>query len=326
MTDRPPIFVTRRIADVALEPLGLQTTMHLWREDVPPTYAALRREIANVAGLLCLLTDRIDAAMMDAAPNLKVISNFAVGYDNIDIAAATERGILVGNTPDVLTETTADLAFALLLAASRRLSEGEQYVKDGQWRTWSPSLLLGQDVYGATLGIIGLGRIGKAVARRARGFGMRVLYHGGSNIDYVREVGAEFRELDDLLEQSDFISLHAPLTDETYHLIGARELGLMKASAVLVNTARGGLVEPAALYAALRDNQIFAAALDVTEPEPIDHDDPLLTLDNCLIVPHIGSSSVATREKMALMAAENLLAGLRGERLPHCVNPEVYDD
>jgi len=323
---RLPIFVSRRIPDVALEYLREHTDMRLWREDLPPTYAALRHEIAGVAGILCMLTERMDAGILDAAPDLKVISNMAVGYDNIDVAAATARGIPVGNTPDVLTETTADMAFALLMAAARRLPEGERYIKNGLWQTWSPTLLLGQDVYGATLGIIGLGRIGTAVARRARGFGMQVLYHGGSNIDYVREVGAEQRHLDTLLSESDFISIHAPLTDATHHLISERELALMKPSAVLINTARGGLVNPAALYAALRDNTIFAAALDVTEPEPIDHDDPLLTLDNCLIVPHIGSSSVATREKMARMAADNLLAGLRGDRLPNCVNPAIYDN
>ena len=263
---------------------------------------------------------------MDAAGgSLRVISQMAVGFDNIDIVAATERGIPVGNTPGVLTDTTVDFAFALLMAAARRIVEGERYVKDGNWVTWEPTLLMGQDVHDATLGLVGLGRIGQGMARRARGFGMRVIYSDPTADEAEgKELEAEAYELDDLLAESDFVSLHVPLTPETTHLMGKREFELMKPSAILINTARGPAVDPSALYQALKEGEIAYAALDVTEPEPISVDDPLLTLDNCLIVPHIASSSLATRSRMATMAAENLEAGLNGAELPHCVNPEVY--
>jgi lactate dehydrogenase-like 2-hydroxyacid dehydrogenase len=274
------------------------------------------------------LTDRIDDELLDAAgPGLKVVSNYAVGFDNIDVAAVTRRGIPAGNTPGVLTETTADLAFALLMAAARRLPEGDRYVRDGRWKTWGPLLLLGPDVHGATIGIIGFGRIGQAMARRARGFGMRVLYQDLHRVDPAveAELGATFAPLEELLPQADFVSLHTNLTPETRGMIDAEKLGWMKASAVLVNTSRGPVIDHAALASALRDGRIFAAALDVTDPEPIPMDDPLVGLDNCLIVPHIASASRATRAKMAEMAAANLLAGVRGERLPTPINPEVYD-
>jgi glyoxylate reductase len=322
---KPHVFVTRPVSEKGLERLRKACDVRVYESDVPPPRDVLLREIADCEGIFSMLTDKIDAEVMDAAPHLKVISNFAVGYDNIDLKAATERKIPVGNTPGVLTEASADLTFALLMAAARRLSEGEHYIKSGQWVTWSPQLLLGQDIYGATLGIVGFGRIGQAVARRARGFEMRILYHGGSDTQSAQELGSEERSLDELLAESDFVSLHVPFKEATHHLIGERELRLMKSTAILINAARGGVVDPKALYAALRDGIIAAAALDVTEPEPIRMDDPLLTLENCLIVPHIGSSTVATREKMALIAADNLIAGLRGEQLPHCVNPQVYD-
>lgn len=321
---KPRVYVTRNLPGTALEAVRTACDLHLWPGDLPPPRATLLDEAAQAVGLLPLLNDHIDAAVMDAAPQLKVISNYAVGFDNIDVPAATARGIPVGNTPGVLTETTADLAFALLLAAARRLPEGERLVRAGGWETFKPGLLLGRDLHGATLGIIGLGRIGQAVARRAAGFSMRVLYHRG-DANAAHQLGAHSASLDDLLQQSDFVSLHVPLSPETRYLIGERELALMKPSAILVNTTRGAVVDPAALYTALRDGVINAAALDVTEPEPIPLDDPLLTLDNCLIVPHIGSASVATRERMAQITVDNLLAGVRGERLPHCVNPEVYD-
>jgi glyoxylate reductase len=321
---KPKVYVTRRIPDAGLQLLNDVCDVRMWEGDTPPPRETLLAAVREAEGVLALLSESIDGELLDAAPNLKVVSNFAVGYDNIDIAAATARGIPVGNTPGVLTETTADLAFALLLSAARRLGESEQYVHEGKWKTWSPTLLLGQDVYGATLGILGFGRIGQATARRGKGFGMRILYHGGSDQDAAREIGAEERSLDDLLKASDFISVHTPLNDETHHLIDARAFALMKPTAILVNTARGGIIDPAALYAALKNGTIGGAALDVTEPEPISMDDPLLTLDNCTIMPHIGSASVATRDKMAEMSARNLLAGVRGERLPHCVNPEVY--
>lgn len=317
------VFVTRQIPEKGLSMLRAECEVRVFEGEMPPPRETVLELAAGVDGILSALTEKIDGAVMDAAPGLKVISNFAVGYDNIDIAAATARKIPVGNTPGVLTDTSADLAFALLLSAARRIVEGERYIKDGRWKTWSPSMLLGYDVHHATLGIVGLGRIGQAVARRAKGFDMRLLYAGGSD-SAAAELGAEKRSLDDLLRESDFVSLHMPYKPETHHLIGARELSLMKPSAVLVNTARGGVVDPMALYEALKGGRIAYAALDVTEPEPIPLDHPLLTLDNCLIVPHIASASIATRDKMAMMAAANLLAGLKGERLPHCVNPEVY--
>lgn len=322
---KPKVFVTRIIPDTGLKLVQDFCDVDLWTDELPPPREALLTRVRGVEGLLCLLTDRVDAEVMDAAgPGLKVISNHAVGYDNVDIPAATARGIPVGNTPGILTDATADFAFALLLAAARRVVEGERFVRAGRWKTWGPSLLLGQDVYGATLGVIGFGRIGQAVARRAAGFAMRVLYYDPSQPQPPANLRATPVDLATLLRESDFVSLHVPLTQETRHLINRETLALMKPTAVLVNTARGPVVDQAALYEALREQCIFAAALDVTDPEPIPPDSPLLTLDNCLIVPHIASASVTTRAKMALMAAENLLAGLRGERLPHCVNPEVY--
>ncbi len=322
---KPKVFVTRIIPDAGLKLVQAACDVDLWTDELPPPREVLLTRVRGVQGLLCLLTDRIDGEVMDAAgPDLKVISNHAVGYDNIDVPAATARGIPVGNTPGILTDATADFAFALLLAAARRVTEGERYVRAGRWKTWGPSLLLGQDVYGATLGLIGFGRIGQAVARRAAGFAMRVLYHDPSQPKPPPGLDATPVDLQTLLQESDFVSLHVPLTPQTRGLINRDALALMKPTAVLVNTARGPVVDQAALYEALRERRIFAAALDVTDPEPIPMDSPLLTLDNCLIVPHIASASVTTRNMMAQMAAENLLAGLRGERLPNCVNPEVY--
>jgi lactate dehydrogenase-like 2-hydroxyacid dehydrogenase len=304
-----------------LQPVG---EVVVWEDELPPPYEVLQREAARAEGLLCLLSDRIDAGLIRSLPRLRVISQMAVGVDNIDLAAATAARLPVGHTPGVLTETTADFAFALLMSAARRLPEGERWVQTGRWRTWGPTLLMGQDIHGATLGIVGLGRIGSAVARRAQGFGMRILYTDHAESPAAQELNAEFCPLDTLLAESDFISLHAPLTPETHHLIDARAFGLMKPSGVLINTARGPLVDPQALYDALSQHRIAAAALDVTEPEPIPPESPLLTLDNCLIVPHIASSSVATRTRMATMAAENLIAGLAGNPLPYCANPQVY--
>jgi lactate dehydrogenase-like 2-hydroxyacid dehydrogenase len=285
----------------------------------------LLSKVANVQGLVTLLSDGIDEAVLQAAPELRVISQYAVGYDNIDVAAATARGIPVGNTPGVLTDATADLAFALLLAAARRLVEGVDNVRDGGWQTWGPKILLGQSVWGATLGIVGLGRIGTAMARRGRGFDMRVLYTGPHRKpDLEAELGVEFRPLAELLAAADFVSLHCPLTAETTGLIDAAALRRMKPTAVLINTARGGVVETDALVAALQEKVIAAAVLDVTAPEPLPADHPLVDLPNCIVTPHIGSATVSTRTRMAEMAADNLLAGLRGDPLPQCVNPEVY--
>jgi glyoxylate reductase len=239
----------------------------------------------------------------------------------VDVAAATARGIPVGNTPGVLTDATADMAFALLFAAARRVVEGERYVREGKWKTWHPQLLLGVDFVGSTLGIIGFGRIGQAVAKRARGFDMRVIFYDPSASPAF---GAQAVDLDTLLCESDFVSLHLPLTDATRHLVNAGFLAKMKPNAILVNTSRGGVVDQTALYEALKSRRIFAAALDVTDPEPLPMDSPLLELDNCLVVPHLGSASRRTRDMMAYLAAQNLIAGLKGERLPNCVNPEVY--
>jgi len=325
---RPRVFVARRIPDDGLDPVLAATVADVWPDEIEPPRAELLRRVAGCDGILTLLTDRVDAELLDAAgPQLRVVSNFAVGFDNIDVPECTRRGIPVGNTPGVLTETTADLAWALLMAAARRVVEGADYVRAGKWKTWGPLLLLGPDVHGATLGIVGFGRIGQAVARRASGFGMRILYHDVQRVDPAveSELGARYVPLDRLLAESDFVSLHVNLTAETRGLIDAAALARMKPTAIVVNTARGPVVDTMALHDALRDGVIAAAALDVTDPEPLPADHPLIGLPNCLVVPHIASASRATRGKMASMAAANLLAGLRGERLPTPVNPEVYE-
>jgi glyoxylate reductase len=324
---KPKVFVTRRIAQEALDRIAAETEMELWPEELPPPYDLLVQKARPADGLLTLLTDRIDAGLMNAAPHLKVISNYAVGVDNVDLNEAGRRGILVGNTPDVLTETTADMAFALLMAAARRLVEGHEYTLKGHWKTWGPMVLLGQDIHGATLGLVGLGRIGVAMARRARGFNLRILYHepDRKSEQLEKELGVAYvPELKNLLASSDFVSIHTPLTPATRGLIGEMEFQCMKKSAVFINTARGGIVDQKALYAALRSGRIFAAGLDVTAVEPIPRDDPLLSLSNVIVTPHIASASVMTRGKMAMMATENLLAGIRGELPPNCVNPEVF--
>jgi glyoxylate reductase len=322
--DRPRVFVARVLPDEGLEPIRAACDLDLWTDELPPPRDELLRRVAGVDGVLTLLTDRVDDAFLDAAgPGLKVVSNYAVGFDNVDVAACARRGIPVGNTPGVLTETTADLAWTLLMAAARRVAEGDRYVRDGRWTTWGPLLLLGPDVHGATIGIVGFGRIGQAVARRAQGFGMDILYHDRAALpaDVTDPLGATFVPLEDLLARSDFVSLHVNLTDETRHLINAETLSWMKPTAVLVNTSRGPVVDQAALADALERDVIFAAALDVTDPEPIPMDDRLVGRDDCLIVPHIASASRATRGRMASMAAANLLAGVRGEPLPTPVPP-----
>lgn len=319
------VFVTRHLP-ASLEALQQIARVEVWPDRLPPPYEVLRQRCQTVDGLLCLLTDPIDRPLLDASPRLRVISQMAVGYDNIDVAAATECRIPVGHTPGVLTNATADFAWALLMAAARQVVAGDRFTRAGQWRTWEPDLLLGPDVAGATLGIVGLGRIGQAVARRARGFDMRILYTSRQRCDMAleQELGAEFVPLPELLGQADFVTLHTPLSDATHHLLGDRQLAQMKPSAVLINTARGPIVDPDALYRALSTGQIAAAALDVTDPEPISPDSPLLRLDNLIITPHLGSASHQTRTKMAQMAIANLVAGLQGEPLPHCVNPQLY--
>ncbi|MBI3953414.1 MAG: D-glycerate dehydrogenase [Chloroflexi bacterium] len=324
----PKVLVTRPLPGDALERLRREPLdLRLWEDEEPPPRPAFLASLSGVEGLLCLLTEGVDEEALAAAGSaLRVVSTMAVGYDNIAVAACTRRGIPVGHTPGVLTETTADLAFALLLAAARRVVEAAEYVKAGRWRAWSPTALLGWEVHHATLGIVGLGRIGLEMAKRARGFDMRVLYHSRSRRPEAESaLGLTFvPALHELLAATDFVSLHVPLTADTRHLIGAAELRAMKPTAVLINTARGPVVDQRALYAALRAGTIAAAGLDVTDPEPLPAGDPTLALPNVLVLPHIGSASLQTRAKMAAMAVDNLLAGLRGERLPHCVNPEVY--
>jgi lactate dehydrogenase-like 2-hydroxyacid dehydrogenase len=327
-SDRPRVFVARVIPDDGLDPVRGVCDVDLWDDELPPPRDELLRRVAGVDGLLSLLTDRVDDELLDAAgPQLKVVSNFAVGFDNIDVPALTRRGVPAGNTPGVLTETTADLAFALVMAAARRIPESVDYVRGGRWKTWGPMLLMGVDVHGATLGIVGFGRIGREMARRGRGFGMRILYHDvhPATPEEEAELGAARVDMDELLRQSDFVSLHTNLTPETHHLIDADALRAMKPTAVLVNTSRGPVIDPDALTEALRSGEIFAAGLDVTDPEPLPADHPLVSLPNCVVVPHIASASRVTRGKMAAMAAANLLAGVRGERLPTPVNPEVYE-
>lgn len=303
------VFVTRELPGTAVDRLREAHEVEIWPDPDPPPRDALREGTSNADALLCLLTDRVDAELIDASPELKAIANYAVGTDNIDLEAATRRGIPVGNTPDVLTETTADLAFGLMLAAARRLIEADSYVRAGEWGEWKPDLLLGHDLHAATLGIVGFGRIGKAVARRAEGFEMNVLHD----------------DLDEMLEKSDFVSLHVPLTPKTRGMIGARELARMKPTAILVNTARGPLVDTDALTEALSEGRIAGAALDVTDPEPLPADHPLLNAPNLVVAPHIGSATHRTREAMADMAVDNLIAALNGDRMPHCANPEVYE-
>jgi len=323
---KPRVFVTSIIPDKGLDVVKEFCEADIWPGELPPPRNVLLDRVKGVAGILSLLTTKIDAEVMDTAgPQLKVISNYAVGFDNIDIPAATGRGIPVGNTPGVLTDTTADFAFALLMSAARRVVEGDNYTRAGKWKTWGPKLLLGPDIHGATLGLIGFGRIGKAMAKRASGFDMQVLYYDPIIKDDpdAAALGAKSASLETVLRESDFVSLHTPLTPETRYIINADALAKMKNSAILINTARGPVVDPNALYQALKDGQIAYAALDVTDPEPIPMDSPLLKLENIIIAPHIASASKATRDKMAEMAAANLLAGLQGQPLPTCVNPQV---
>ena len=322
--NKPKVFVTRMLPKEAMERIHQNCDANVWEDELPPPRETLLKNVADVEGLLSLLTDKVDPELMDRATKLKVVSNYAVGFDNINVAEATKRHIIVGNTPGVLTDTTADFAFTLILAAARRVAEGDRFVRAGKWNTWGPMLLLGEDVHDSTLGIVGLGRIGAAVARRAKGFNMRILYFDViRQIQTEQELGIEYVGLDRLLSESDFITVHANLTPETHHLIGAKQFDKMKKSAIIVNTARGPLVDNLALYEALRDGKIRYAGLDVTEPEPLPPDHPLLTLDNVIIAPHIASASTVTRTKMAMIAADNLISGLKGELGPAVVNPDV---
>lgn len=316
------VFVTRHLTPEAEEKLNAFCDAEYWPEETPPPHAVLLEKTRTVDGLVCLLSDSIDAAVINQAQNLKVISQVAVGVDNIDLAAAATRGIPVGHTPNLLTDATADLAFALLLAAARRLGEARDNARGGYWKTWGLTTLLGEDVHKATLGIVGLGRIGQAVARRAKGFDMRVLYHSGHRHPEVEtSLGVAYTALDDLLSRSDFISLHVPLNADTAGLIGAAAFVKMKSHAVLVNTARGGVVDTNALVTALKIGKIGYAALDVTDPEPLPSSHELYSLPNAFIVPHIGSATRTARNNIALLAVDNLIAGLKGEPLPKSVPP-----
>jgi glyoxylate reductase len=307
------VLITREIPEAGLRLLeGFDVTV---LHERPPTRDELLEAVGGASGVLATATEKMDGEVMDTAGGgLRIIANMAVGYDNIDVGAATERGVIVTNTPGVLDETTADVAFMLVLAAARRLGEGERLLRAGKWEWWGPKQLRGLDVWGKTLGIVGMGRIGRAVARRGKGFGMEILYHNRSrNEEAEEELGARYVGLEELLRESDFVSIHTPLTEDTRHLISERELGLMGETAVLVNTSRGPVVDEAALARALREGRIFAAGLDVYEGEPEVHPE-LLELENAVLAPHIGSATVETRDRMATLAAENLAAVLRGEQ------------
>ncbi len=318
------VYVTRRIPQKALDLLETECSLEVNPHDRVLSKKELLEAACDAEGLLCLLTDQVDAELLDQMPRLKIVANCAVGYDNIDVPACTARGVAVSNTPGVLTETTADMAWALLMAAARRVVEADRYVRDGKFKAWAPMLLLGQEVNHKVLGVIGMGRIGRAVARRAAGFNMAVVYHNASRItkEEERELGVEYRGLKDLLQEADYITLHVPLNDQTRHLIGAQELKLMKKTAYLVNTSRGAIIDEKALVRALRDNELAGAALDVYENEP-DLAPGLDELDNVTLAPHTASATVQTRTKMAVMAAENLLAGLNEDKIPNLVNTEL---
>jgi len=325
---KPKIYVTRQLFDEAIEIMERLAEVEVFEGvDNAIPRGLLLSKVRGVDGLLPLLTERIDAEVMDAGEDLKVISNMAVGFNNIDVDAATERGIYVTNTPGILTDTTADCAFALLMAVARRIPEADRHMRAKKWvHPWGPKMFMGSDVYGKTLGIVGLGRIGSAIVRRAKGFNMRVVYTDPHRYrEREKELEVSYLSLDDLLKESDYVSLHVPLTEETHHMIGERELKMMKEGAYLVNTSRGPVVDQDALYRALRDRVIAGAGLDVFEKEPIEPDSPILGLENVVVTPHIASASIDTRTKMAVMAATNLVSVLQGKEPPNLVNPEVLD-
>jgi len=323
---KPRVYVTRELPERGMKIIKERFDAEVWPEYGPPPKSEIIRKARDVDALVTLLSDKIDAEVFDAAPKLKIVAQMAVGYDNIDVAEATKRGIYVTNTPGVLTETTADFAWALLLAIARRVVEADKYVRTGQWKvSWHPSMLLGRDVYRATLGILGAGRIGQAVARRAKGFNMKIIYYDIAPMppEVEKELGARRVDLDTLFKEADFVSVHVPLTKETYHLVNEEKLKLMKKTAYLINNSRGPVVDEKALYKALKEGWIAGAALDVFEQEPTPIDNPLLKLDNVVVAPHISSASYETRSRMAEMVAENLVAFFEGKQPPNLVNPEV---
>ena len=324
---KPSLFMTREIPKRGLDIIRENFDVDLWPDEAPPSKEEIIRRVRDKQALVSLLTDPIDEEVIKSAPNLRIIAQYAVGFDNIDLKAATERGIYVTNTPEVLTETTADFAFALMLAVARRVVEADKYVRSGKWKVaWHPLMMLGEDVHGRTLGIVGLGRIGSAMARRAKGFNMKILYYDMiRREDLEKELGIKYVDLETLLRESDFVTIHTPLTPETYHLIGEKQLKMMKKTAFLINTSRGKVVDQKALYKALKEGWIAGAALDVFEQEPISMDDPLLELENVVLAPHIASASHETRSRMAEIVAENLLAFKRGEIPPTLVNKDVVN-
>lgn len=321
----PRVYVTRRIQDAGLSLLPGRAGFRVWEKDVPVDRETLLKEASGVDGLLSTLSDKIDGELFSRCPGLKVVSNYAVGFDNIDVNEATRRGVLVTNTPDVLTNATADLAFTLLLSSARRVVEASEFLRSGEWKTWSPNLLLGQEVSESVIGIVGMGKIGRAVARRAAGFSMKILFFNRSpRPDIERELGAKQVALEELLRESDFVSLHCPLNDETRGLIGERELRMMKKTSVLINSSRGPVVDQKALYRACSENWIWGAGLDVFDVEPVPLDEPLLSLKNVTTLPHLGSATVKAREGLARKAAENLLSALEGKRPADLVNPSAW--
>lgn len=322
---KPKVYVTREIPERGLNLIKKHFETEVWTEYAPPPKKTIIQKVRDIDALVSLLSDPIDAEVFDAAPKLKIVAQLAVGFDNIDVKEATKRGIYVTNTPGVLTETTADFAWALLMAVARRVVEADKYVRSGQWKVgWHPSMLLGRDIYGATLGIVGIGRIGEAVARRAKGFGMEILYYDVvRRQDLETQLGIEYVDLDTLLQKSDFVSIHVPLMKETYHLIDERRLKLMKKTAYLINNSRGPVVDEKALYKALKEGTIAGAGLDVFEQEPLPIDSPLLKLENVVLAPHISSASYETRSRMAEMVAQNLIAFFEGKTPPNLVNMEV---
>ena len=328
MTGKKKIYVTRELPEEAMRVLKSKFDVEVWEGEMPPPKSVLVEKVKEVDGVICLLTEKFDEEVVNAAGSrLRGICQIAVGFDNINVKAATAKGICVTNTPGVLTETTADYAFTLMVATARRIAEADKYVKSGQWKVpWGLMMLLGQDIWGKTLGIVGIGRIGSAVAKRAKGFNMRIIYYDVFRNEQVeKELGIEYVPLDKLLKESDFVTVHVPLTPETHHLINEERLRTMKKTACLVNTSRGPVVDEKALCKALKEGWIWAAGLDVWEKEPVDTNNPLLKLDNVTAAPHIASGSIATRTRMAVMAAENMVAILDGRVPPNLVNKEALE-